>query len=135
MSVGTRHPGIDQKEKRIRFDYIKSQFFRVVHVDGIFGGTSPNGKSIRMSVWNERWPIPKQTVHEMDEFGNLLKEFVEERIGRDAIVREVEVDLAMDVDCAKQIRDWLSLKINQYDEIVKLKSKTGAKTHQKGEVQ
>jgi hypothetical protein len=135
VTEGAGPPGIDEKEKRIRFDYIKSQFFRVIHVDGIFGGTSPIGKAIRMSVWNERWPIPKQTVHEMDELGNLLKEVVEERIQRDAIVREVEVDLVMDVDCAKQMREWLSRKIEQYDEIMKLQSKTGVKTHKKGGTQ
>jgi len=50
-------------------------------------------------------------------------------------VREVEVDLVMDVDCAKQMREWLSRKIEQYDEIMKLQSKTGVKTHKKGGTQ
>ena len=58
--MGSKFPGIDQKEKRARFDYIKSQFFRSVHVDGVFGGVIPSGKSIRMSIWNERWPIPNR---------------------------------------------------------------------------
>ena len=121
MSSGPKPPGINEKEKRVRFDYIKSQYFRSVHVDGIFGGVVPNGKSIRMSIWNERWPIPKQTVHEMDEKGIVKDEITEERISRDAIVREVEIDLVMDAECAKQMRDWLSVKLTEY-EGVKLRS-------------
>ncbi len=135
VSDAARFPGVDEKEKRIKFDYIKSQFFRGVHVDGVFGGITPSGKSIRMSVWNERWPIPKQTVHETDDKGKLIKEIISERISRDAIVREVEMDLVMDLDCAKQMRDWLSRKIEEYDEVLKLQSQIGVETPTSGEVQ
>jgi len=119
---GQKLPGVSREEKRIRFDYIKSQFFRTVHVDGIFGGLAPNGKSIRLSIWNERWPIPKQTVYETDELGNLVKEYLEERITREAIVREVDVDLVLDIECAQQIRDWLSERIEELIDLQKKRS-------------
>ncbi len=135
VTIGSTPTGIDKKEKRVRFDYIKSQSFRSVHVDGVFGGVIPNGKSIRMSIWNERWPIPKQTVHEMDENGIVKGEIIQERITRDAIVREVEIDLVMDVECAKLMRDWLSTKLEEFESVAKLRLEVELKIPKPGEVQ
>jgi hypothetical protein len=104
-------PGIDLDEGRIRFDFIKSNHFRVIHVEGVFGGNSPRGL-INMAVFNERWPIPKQTTHEYTE-GRPGKEI--ERASRDAIVREVEAQLVMDVRTAKSICKWLQGKIDNIE--------------------
>ena len=81
-----------------------------------------------MSVWNERWPIPKQTVHERDENGIVKNEIIEERISRDAIVREVEIDLVMNVECATQMRDWLSVKLKEFEDVAKLRSEAEKKS-------
>lgn len=110
-------PGIDVEAGRIRFDFIKSNFFRVIHVEGIFGGNSPRGL-INMAVFNERWPIPKQITHEYTE-GRSGKEI--ERVARDAIVREVEAQLVMNVQTAKSICKWLQDKINNIEEKTKVK--------------
>lgn len=104
-------PGIDQEAGRIRFDYIKSNYFRVIHIDGVFGGNAPRAGLIHMAIWNERWPIPKQSTFEFNPNGQLGKEIEEERVTRDAIVREVECLLIMDITNAKVIRDWLNEKI------------------------
>jgi len=104
-------PGVDFEAQTIKFDYIKGNYFRVVHVDGAFGGNSPKG-DIRMSVWNERWPIPKQTTYKLQECGKVGDEIREDRISRGAVVREVEVELVMDVEVAKNIRNWLNDKID-----------------------
>src|SRR6185295_1880712 len=79
----------------IKFDYIKSNYFRVLHVDGAWGGIT--GKmAIRMAVFNERSAIPKEVVHEVGRDGKIGKEVRGKRQSRDAIVREVEADLVMD---------------------------------------
>lgn len=111
-------PGVDFKAQTIKFDYIKGNYFRVVHVDGAFGGNSPRG-DIRMSVWNERWPIPKQTTYKLQEGGKLGDEIREERITREAVVREVEVELVMDIEVAKTIQEWLKDKINKAEAEIK----------------
>ncbi|MGB7913498.1 MAG: hypothetical protein WCF59_14880 [Desulfobaccales bacterium] len=103
-------PGIDEESKRIKFDFIKSNFFRVIHVDGVFGGVSPQ-RLIHMSVWNERWPIPKQVSHKLLPESKLGEEITEDRISRDAIVREVEAHLIMNLETAKQTSIWLQEKI------------------------
>jgi hypothetical protein len=113
-------PGIDVEAGRIRFDFIKSNYFRVIHVEGVFGGNSPRGL-INMAVFNERWPIPKQITHEFKE-GKSGDEI--ERASRDAVVREVEAQLVMNVQTAKIICKWLQGKI---DDIEKTTDKTDKK--------
>jgi len=113
-----RLPGIDLEKKRVKFDYIKGNYFRIIHVDGVHGGIGPRG-SIFMSVWNERWPIPKQTSHEISDEGTVGKEIESERVVRDAVVREVEIGLIIDIETAKQIRDWLTDKIDKIESATK----------------
>ncbi len=103
-------PGIDEGSQRVKYDFIKSNFFRVIHVDGIFGGVTPQ-RLIQMSVWNERWPIPKQVSHKLLPEGQLGEEVPEERISRDAIVREVEAHLVMSLETAQQMFKWLQGRI------------------------
>ena len=97
---------------RLRFDLIKSNFFRVIHSDGAWGGITPQGK-IHMAFYNERPAIPKQVTHEVTAEGNLGAEIADERIARDAIVREVEVEVIMDLETAKRLREWLDDKIQR----------------------
>lgn len=100
---------------RVKFDYIKSNFFRVVHADGVLGGLTPR-LDIHMDVWSERQAIPRELVHELKPDGTLGDELKEERTARDAIVREVEVGIVIDVALAKAMIDWLQEKINRIEE-------------------
>jgi hypothetical protein len=107
-------PGYDEEAKRIKFDFIKGNYFRVIHVDGVYGGFSPQGL-FQMAVWNERWPIPRQTIHEISPNGQLGKEIPDERTTRNAVVREVEAQLVMDISQAKNMLEWLKEKIEAYE--------------------
>jgi len=106
---------------RVKFDYIKSNFFRVVHADGVFGGLTPR-LDIHMDLWSERFAIPKETVHQLKPDGTLGEELREERVVQDAIVREVEVGVVIDVGLAKSMIDWLQDKIDQIEEAQKKRS-------------
>ena len=60
----------DQKlPKELEFDFIKSNFFRVIKADGAFGGISPNG-SIHMALYSERSAIPTKTFHSLEALGS-----------------------------------------------------------------
>jgi hypothetical protein len=74
----------------IRFHYIKSRHFRVIHVDGAYGGVSGRGY-IHAAVYNERSPIPVITEAQVLDGSRLGKEEPIE-VKRHA-VREVEADL------------------------------------------
>lgn len=104
----------DQETPVVNFDYIKSNFFRVIHADGAVGGLTPTG-NIQLNFWSQRRPIPKQVSHPIhqDDAGNehLGEEIKREQ--RDAVVREVESGIVMDLGTAIAIRDWLQRQIQE----------------------
>src|SRR3972149_478470 len=99
----------------INFDYIKSNQFRVIHVDGAHGGVSPKGL-IQMAFFSERAPIPKQETYELEQ-GKLGKRKKVKQ--REAIIREVEVETLIDLQVAKVIVRWLGEKIDQAEKLMK----------------
>jgi len=114
----------EEAVERVRFDYIKGNLFRVIHADGVVGGVTPR-LNIHMDVWSERLPIPKQVVHEVKPDGTLGEELKHERTTRDAIVREVEVGVVLDLALAKSIIQWLKEKVDQIEEITRKTQKSG----------
>lgn len=100
----------------IVFDFIKSPMFRTVAVDGVFGGASPNGRSLTMSVYSERRPIPKQVTHIRNTDYYLGDEIEDRRQIRQAdFVRELDATLTFDLITAKSIRVWLDEKISELE--------------------
>jgi hypothetical protein len=108
----------------VKFDFIKSNFFRVVYANGAYGGLSPYGE-IRMAIYNDRAPIPKRTKQLVTTEGKLGDEVIESRVQRDAIVREVEVDIVMTLDTARAMRSWLDDKIQKLTLAQELRRQAG----------
>jgi len=94
----------------ITFHYIKSNFFRVIYADGAFGGINPQGL-IRMALYNERTPIPQTTVQPVTPEGRLGDELIDRRTAREGFVREVEVDVLLNINTAKSLIVWLQDKV------------------------
>ena len=94
--------------RSVDFHYIKSPGFRSVHADGVWGGATPRGY-ITMSFYSERFPIPQKLVFEHTPEGRLGKEI--SRQSRDGLIREVDVEVMMDLEMAKSFRVWLDDKI------------------------
>ncbi|MCH7511734.1 MAG: hypothetical protein IIB19_05135 [Chloroflexi bacterium] len=93
----------------IGFDFIKSNVFRVIHADGVWGGVGPHGH-IQMAFFSERFPIPRRVDFELRE-GRLGQETG--RDTREGIVREIETEIIMNVAAATSLRDWLTTKIEE----------------------
>jgi len=108
--------GKPKKATKVSFDYIKSNQFRVVHVDGAHGGIAPSGHIIQMALFSERAPIPKRETYKLAR-GALGDRIAREQ--RDAIIREVEVETLMDLNTAKRIVDWLKDKIDMAEKLQK----------------
>ena len=107
--------------KELRFDYIKSNHFRVVHADGVFGGVTNKG-SVWATFWSERGAIPTQSVYKVTPEGKLGEEDLTKRVVRDAIIREAEVSLMLDLGLAKSLRGWLDDKITAIEAAVEKRS-------------
>ncbi len=104
--------GLPPLPSKIRFHYIKSNLFRVVHADGVWGGITPTG-GIQIAFFSERVPIPQQVEFQLSPDGRVGEEIPEGKVAREGIVREVEVDVVINLGTARLIRDWLDDKIVQ----------------------
>lgn len=99
---------------RVAFDYIKSHHFRVIQADGAIGGITPSG-NIHFALYSERHAIPKRLVHQLNDDGSLGSPIQSETVARDAIVREMEVDVLLNVAVARNLYQWLGAKIEEWD--------------------
>jgi hypothetical protein len=93
--------------QEVDIHFQKSNFFRVVHADGAFGGLSPRGL-INMAFYSERSPIPRRTKIEIANGVPGLETVVEVKTG---IFREIEVDIVMDIAAAASFYAWLGQQI------------------------
>lgn len=107
---------VEPDQHEITFNYFKSQFFRVVHADGAWGGVSPRG-DIHISFYNERVAIPDKSRVVVSKIGLPLKP--EEFEATSTMVREVEVDVIVDLTTAIQLRAWLNSKIETLQALIR----------------
>jgi hypothetical protein len=119
----------DEKPKKVRYHLLKSNSFRTIYADGVFGGVTPR-LNISATFFNERHPLPDQMVHAIKEDGTISDEIRDERITRDGIVRELEANVIMDVEFAKVLADWLKTKIEFIEKTVKEAKEDAAKQEQ-----
>jgi hypothetical protein len=108
-----------EKRKTVCFDYIKSNCFRVIRVDGAHGSPTPKADGIQIALFSERNPIPQREEYRLTEKGG-LGERIDIRT-RGAVVREVEVEAILSIEMAKQLEKWLHDKIKQ---VQRLRSKS-----------
>lgn len=99
----------------IKFHYIKSKDFRVIHGDGAWGGMTPRGY-ITIGFYSERNPIPQELTHEVNADGQLGP--IVQRKTKEGIVREMEVEVIVDLDAAKSLIQWLQNHVNILSEHV-----------------
>lgn len=104
------------QEQEVRFKYVKSNFFRVIHADGAWGGLSPRG-DIHMSFYNERGALPDSSILTIGSDGQRTKPDVAP--SSNAIIREIECDIVLDLTTAMGLRKWLDDKINDLQMLVK----------------
>lgn len=116
MSGTERSP---EPEVLVKLDshLIKSNFFRVIHVDGAWGGISPNGRYIQMAVYSERVPIPQKQVQPVIDGHALGQPIASEGITKQGVVREIESVLTFDLVVARAIQEWLGQKIELLEKV------------------
>ena len=97
----------------VEFHYIKSNLFRVIHTDGVLANITPKGK-ISLCLFSERTPIPKLVEYSIDQEGHLSSE--NNRVSRSGFVREIDTDMMIDIETAKEIKAVLETLIKKYEE-------------------
>ena len=113
MSEGPTTKGSNgDADRRISFEYLRSHHFRVIRADGAIGSITPNGH-IHFALFNERPAIPRRIVHEFNADGSLGELLPNETVSQGGIVREMEVDVFLTIETAKNIKEWLEGKIDE----------------------
>jgi hypothetical protein len=105
--------------KEIDVHYLKTPNYRTFHVDGVFGGLTPN-RFLYLELFLQRLATPQIIKHAVTNDGKLGEEI--QRIGKKGLIREIEAGLVMDLQVAKILRDWLDKRIKEFSQKV---GKTG----------
>lgn len=107
-----------EKDDRLYISWQKSNFFRVIHSDGAWGGLTPKGM-LSIAFFSERAPIPRTTSLKIDisPGSNVASASGAERVddSREGIVREVECQILMSVDSARLLQQWLAEHLQAVD--------------------
>jgi hypothetical protein len=115
MSETEPENGHQDEHTQLAVSYVKSNFFRVIHADGAWGGVSPFG-DIHIAFYSERAAIPDSSKVIVSQKTGQVSE---EHIATSELVREVESDVVVDLGTAIRIRAWLDDKIKGLQLLVK----------------
>lgn len=108
---------MSESQDRIKFDYIKSNLFRTAHANGMVSGINGQGEIV-LNFYSERTAIPKTSVHVLKD-GRLAEEIFGERVERDAMVREIEISISMNLAVARSIEKMLGTQIQVMENEIK----------------
>lgn len=106
----------DTSEESVQFRYIKSEYFRVIHANGAWGGLTPQAE-IHMVIFSERPAIPDAIVHAITDDGRLGKEIASK--GEGGAVRECEVDVVLSYATSKALLAWLNGHVQQLESVIR----------------
>jgi hypothetical protein len=106
MDESTAAPATGGLPDRLVVEYLKSQYFRVAHVDGAIGGPTPSGH-IHLAFFSERPAIPRRLVIPLKD-GKPGDPIPEETVVREGMIREMDIDLMMSISAAEEIARLLT---------------------------
>jgi hypothetical protein len=109
---------------QIEVYYHKSNFFRVVHSDGCYGGINPRGM-INCGFYSERGAIPLRTTIQLTDGQPSSETVVESKQG---LVRELEVDVTMDLNAAASFYNWLRVQMEVLRQQLKFQTSNGKRS-------
>ncbi|NJM59293.1 MAG: hypothetical protein HC849_02320 [Oscillatoriales cyanobacterium RU_3_3] len=103
------------KDKLV-IDFVKSNFFRVLHVDDLGIAITPN-LDIQVTLWNERASIPERLVYSINEESEIDELLLEECKNRNSVLREVEALFTIDTNTAREFINKLHECIEEIEEL------------------
>jgi hypothetical protein len=100
---------------KLAINFLKSAYFRVVHASGVWYGGDGQG-NLHLTFFNERNPIPKTVVLDINEHGMVVGEDLSKRDTKQGIVREMEVDVIFSFDAAMEFHKTLGENLKAIQE-------------------
>lgn len=87
----------DSDETKIGIHYQRSRHYRTINADGAQFGITPRG-NLQFTLFTDQAPLPEYVLHDVTPEGK-LGDPVEE-VKKEGIVREVAVNVIMDINTA-----------------------------------
>jgi hypothetical protein len=105
--------------KEFAIDYQKPVDYKVLPVNGCFGGIGPRGGLV-VHFFLEMVPLPKMVVHEITHDGRLGKE-KSRHVDTGQLVRQLQVGITIDPVQAESIAKWMLGKVDEIKKALKVK--------------
>jgi hypothetical protein len=107
----------DRSVRKVKFNYVKSNLFRVIHTDGTTADYTPNG-NITINLYSQRFSIPEEVIFDLDDDGAIVGEGVvvdraEDNIDT-TIVREIDMLAVMSLETAEELLRQLQGIVAEY---------------------
>lgn len=96
--------------------FIKSSHFRVIHASGVWYGGDAQ-QNLHLTFFNERNPIPKLLVVDLNKEGEILGEDLSKRESKQGIIREMEVDVILSLPAALELHKTLGENLKAIQEV------------------
>jgi hypothetical protein len=102
MSDRTPEQPEPKTQSWIRVHHLKSNFFRVVHADGVWCSVNAE-RQIHAAFYSERLPIPTSVFLSLDDNGIVTGEDFSKRRAKKDWIREMDVEVVFSLPVAKAV--------------------------------
>ena len=106
-----------QPKQEIVFSYQKSPNSKNYHIDGIHGGLTARGL-LNVNFFVEKHPLPSKETRIIGPKGLEPSNEPQGTPATMEIIREIEGCLIMDYNVMKATRDWLTTKIQDFEDLL-----------------
>ncbi len=106
MNKDERITDDEQSPQRIVINYVKSNFHRVIRVDGALGSVKDD-ENLHLELFSERRSIPPKIILLLDDDGNVQDVSAEPPSNAIQVDRELEISLSMSSDTAESLVEQL----------------------------
>lgn len=108
-----------EEPKEVAIDYQKPVDYKVLPVNGCFGGLGTRGGLV-VHFFLEMLPLPKTVVYEITNDGRLGRE-KGRHVETGQLVRQLQVGIAIDPAQAESIAKWMLGKVDELKKTLKVK--------------
>lgn len=98
----------------LNVSYAFAPGYRTIHVDGAHGGITPHGRTIAVSFYNEKRPMPPDEKLVLRADGGLQRPALAPTDGSN-VLREVEMCAIFDLFSAKALSVWLAARVAEME--------------------
>lgn len=101
-----------EKQQEVRFVFKEADDFKLVHINGVWGGVSPRGELV-CNFFFEHTQVPEEEIRFVDEEG-ALTEKSKRKPSKPIVVRELRVGISMAKEQAVSVANWMLEKVKEF---------------------